>query len=70
LYDNDNNDDEFCHRYILQNQKKVKKVKIMHIHSELPDEDIIKLKKKTGESSTKDAILTAIYYYLGNAKAN
>jgi len=48
----------------------VKKVKIMHIHSELPDEDIIKLKEKTGESSTKDAILTAIYYYLGNAKVN
>jgi len=42
----------------------------MHIHSTLPDEDIIKLKEKTGESSTKDAILKAVYYYLGNAKTN
>jgi len=43
-------------------------MKIMHVQSVLPEEDIMKLKIKTGESSTKDAILKAVYYYLKYAK--
>ncbi|MBW6517936.1 MAG: DUF5371 domain-containing protein [ANME-2 cluster archaeon] len=39
-------------------------MKIVHVQSVLPEEDIIALKLKTGESSTKDAISKAVYYYL------
>lgn len=39
-------------------------MKIVHVQSVLPEEDIIALKTKTGESSTKDAISKAVYYYL------
>ena len=43
-------------------------MKIRNVQSVLPDEDIIRLKIKTGESSTKDAISRAIYYYLSSAE--
>jgi len=36
----------------------------MHVQSVLPEEDIIALKIKTGESSTKDAISKAVCHYL------
>jgi hypothetical protein len=36
----------------------------MHVQSVLPEEDIIALKIKTGESSTKEAISKAVYHYL------
>lgn len=39
-------------------------MKIMHVQSVLPEKDIIALKMKTGESSTKDAISKAVYHYL------
>ena len=44
-------------------------MKIMHVQSVLPEEDIITLKMKTGESSTKEAISKAVYYYLGCPEA-
>ncbi|MCD4845042.1 MAG: DUF5371 domain-containing protein [Methanosarcinales archaeon] len=44
-------------------------MKIMHVNSALPDDDVTKLMNKTGESSIKDAISKAVYYYL-NAKTN
>ena len=43
-------------------------MKIMHVQSVLPEEDVMRLKIKTGESSTKDAILKAVYYYLKYAE--
>ena len=39
-------------------------MKIMHVQSVLPEVDVITLKIKTGESSTKDAISKAVYHYL------
>ena len=39
-------------------------MKIVHIQSVLPQEDVIALKKKSGESSIKEAISKAIYHYL------
>jgi len=39
-------------------------MKIIHVQSVLPEEDIITLKMKTGESSTKEAISKAVYHYL------
>lgn len=39
-------------------------MKIMHVQSVLPEKDIIELKMKTGESSTKEAISKAVYHYL------
>jgi len=39
-------------------------VKYVHVQSILPQEDVIALKAKTGESSVKDAVSKAIYYYL------
>ena len=38
--------------------------KIVHVQSVLPYEDTMALKKKTGESSVKEAISKAIYHYL------
>jgi hypothetical protein len=44
-------------------------MKFVHVQSVLPQEDVIALKKKTGESSVKEAISTAVYHYLKcNAK--
>ncbi len=39
-------------------------MKIVHIQSVLPQEDVIALKAKSGESSIKEAISKAIYHYL------
>ena len=39
-------------------------MKYVHIQSVLPQEDVIALKVKSGESSVKDAIAKAIYHYL------
>ncbi len=42
----------------------IKRMKLVHVQSVLPQEDVIALKKKTGESSIKDAIAKAVYHYL------
>lgn len=39
-------------------------MKFIHVQSVLPQEDIIALKDKTGESSIKEAISKAVYHYL------
>ena len=39
-------------------------MKYVHVQSILPEEDVIALKEKTGEHSTKDAISKAVYHYL------
>ena len=39
-------------------------MKIVHIQSVLPQEDVIALKQKSGESSIKEAIAKAVYHYL------
>ncbi len=39
-------------------------MKYVFVQSVLPQEDVIALKKKTGESSIKDAIAKAVYHYL------
>ena len=41
----------------------------MHVTSAIPDDDLTKLMIKSGESSIKDAISKAVYYYL-NTKTN
>ncbi|MBE0521651.1 MAG: DUF5371 family protein [Candidatus Methanoperedenaceae archaeon] len=39
-------------------------MKLVHVQSVLPQEDIIALKEKTGEDSIKEAISRAVYHYL------
>ncbi len=39
-------------------------MKIVHVQSVLPQEDVIALKTKTKESSIKDALSKAVYHYL------
>ncbi len=39
-------------------------MKFVHVQSVLPEEDVIALKKKSGESSIKEAISKAVYHYL------
>lgn len=39
-------------------------MKIVHVQSVLPHEDVIALKEKTGETSVKEAISKAVYHYL------
>jgi hypothetical protein len=39
-------------------------MKIVHVQSVLPQEDVIALKEKSGESSIKEAIAKAVYHYL------
>ena len=39
-------------------------MKIVHVQSVLPYEDVMALKEKTGESSVKEAISKAVYHYL------
>jgi hypothetical protein len=43
-------------------------MKFVHVQSVLPQEDVVALKTKTGESSVKEAISKAVYYYLQHAK--
>jgi hypothetical protein len=40
------------------------KMKIVHVQSVLPQEDVIALKEKARESSIKEAISKAVYHYL------
>ncbi len=40
-------------------------MKIIHIQSVLPEEDVVALKVKAHESSIKEAISKAVYHYLG-----
>lgn len=39
-------------------------MKIVHVQSVLPQEDVIALKEKAHESSIKEAIAKAVYHYL------
>lgn len=39
-------------------------MKIVHVQSVLPQEDVVALKVKTKESSIKDALSKAVYHYL------
>jgi hypothetical protein len=39
-------------------------MKIVHVQSVLPLEDVIALKEKSGESTIKEAISKAVYHYL------
>ncbi len=39
-------------------------MKYVFVQSVLPKDDAIALKKKTGESSIKDAVAKAVYHYL------
>ncbi len=39
-------------------------MKFVHVQSVLPQEDVIALKQKSGESSIKEAISKAVYHYL------
>ena len=39
-------------------------MKLVHVQSVLPHEDVIALKEKTGEPSIKEAISKAVYHYL------
>jgi len=39
-------------------------MKFVHVQSILPQEDVIALKEKSGESSIKEAISKAVYHYL------
>lgn len=39
-------------------------MKIVHVQSVLPQEDVEALKEKTGELSIKEAISKAVYHYL------
>jgi hypothetical protein len=41
-----------------------RKMNIVYVQSVFPQEDVIALKKRTGESNIKDAISKAIYHYL------
>lgn len=45
-------------------------MRFVHVQSLLPQEDVIALKNKTGESSVKDAIAKAVYHYLRCDLAN
>jgi len=42
----------------------IKRMKLVHIQSVLPEEDVIALKEKAHESSIKEAISKAVYHYL------
>ncbi len=39
-------------------------MKLVHVQSVLPQDDVVALKEKTGESSVKEAISKAVYHYL------
>jgi len=45
-------------------------MKYVHVQSVLPQEDIIALKEKSGETSVKEAIVKAVYHYLKCDLAN
>jgi hypothetical protein len=39
-------------------------MKIVYVQSVLPQDDVIALKQKSGESSINEAIVKAVYHYL------
>jgi hypothetical protein len=43
------------------------RIKIVHVQSVLPQEDVQALQNKAGSVCIKDAISKAVYYYLDNA---
>jgi hypothetical protein len=45
-------------------------MKYVHVQSVLPQEDVIALKEKSRESSVKEAISKAVYYYLKCDRVN
>ena len=45
-------------------------MKYVFVQSVLPQEDVIALKKKTKQSSIKEAIAKAVYYYLKEGVPN
>ncbi|MFZ3169012.1 MAG: DUF5371 family protein [Candidatus Methanoperedens sp.] len=45
-------------------------MKYVHVQSVLPQEDVIALKQKSGESSVKEAISKAVYHYLKCDRVN
>ncbi len=49
--------------YLLSYEEE-NKMKIVHVQSVLPQEDVVALKEKAGESSIKEAISKAVYHYL------
>jgi hypothetical protein len=53
---------------IIQSNGGNNQMKFVHVQSVLPHEDVVALKTKTGESSVKEAISKAVYYYLQHAK--
>jgi hypothetical protein len=40
------------------------RMNLVYVQSVFPQEDVIALKKKTGESNIKDAVSKAVYHYL------
>jgi hypothetical protein len=40
------------------------RMNIVHVQSVFPQQYVIELKKKTGESNIKDAVSKAVYHYL------
>lgn len=44
--------------------QKIRGIKYIHVNSVLPYKDIITLKEKTGEKTTKEMISKAVYFYL------
>jgi hypothetical protein len=40
------------------------RMNLIHVQAVFPQEDVIALKKKTGESSIKEAVSKAVYHYL------
>lgn len=55
---------ENIHSVIYHPDKENLMAKIMHVQTVLMVDDIEALKTKTGESSTKDALATAVAHYL------
>ncbi len=45
-------------------------MKYVFVQSVLPQEDVIALKKKTKQSSIKEALAKAVYYYLKEGVPN
>ncbi len=45
-------------------------IKKLYVQSVLPQEDVVALKKKSGESSIEKAIVKAVHHYLKCDKVN
>lgn len=53
---------------MLADIRRENKMKIVHVQSVLPQEDVVALKERAGESSIKEAISKAVYHYLNCKK--